>query len=323
MRELKEDTFSESKNKDAHDHVDRVLIIVSLFNILEVSQDAVLLHVFPFTLSGFAKRWVNRLTLGAVNTWDLLKKAFIQSDLLYKCPTHDITSHKKVNIFNKGLNTKNHYLLDLRGPILGMTPNQALMAIQTMADHSQKWHDGTSSKNISSNSNTDGLAVIDLTLTKNVRSTRKSNSWKSSCTVFGFPPYPLNYPTRMLTMEEMLAKFVNEGCSPKLELCKKEEVFSQVKTYLWKEPYAFKLCVDNIMRRCVAGSETLKILAHCHSGPTGGHHSASVMVKKVYESGFYWPSVFKDANECVRRCDACQRSGNISSRNEIPQNNIQ
>ncbi|GKA64800.1 reverse transcriptase domain-containing protein [Tanacetum coccineum] len=90
-----------------------------------------------------------------------------------------------------------------------------------------------------------------------------------------------------------------------------------------EEPYAFKLCADNIMRRCVAGSETLKILAHCHSGPTGGHHSANVTAKKVYESGFYWPSVFKDANEYVRRCDACQRSGNISSRNKMPQNNIQ
>ncbi|GJU01442.1 reverse transcriptase domain-containing protein [Tanacetum coccineum] len=50
---------------------------------------------------------------------------------------------------------------------------------------------------------------------------------------------------------------------------------------------------------------------------------ANVTAKKVYESGFYWPSIFKDANEYVRRCDACQRSGNISSRNEMPQNNIQ
>ncbi|GKB90114.1 reverse transcriptase domain-containing protein [Tanacetum coccineum] len=78
---------------------------------------------------------------------------------------------------------------------------------------------------------------------------------------------------------------------------KKERFFSQVKTYFWEEPYALKLCADNIMRRCVAGSETLKILAHCHSGPTGGHHSANITAKKVYESGFYWPSVFKDANE--------------------------
>ncbi|GKE80293.1 reverse transcriptase domain-containing protein [Tanacetum coccineum] len=67
---------------------------------------------------------------------------------------------------------------------------------------------------------------------------------------------------------------------------------------------------------------TLEILAHCYSGPTGGHHSANVTAKKVYESVFYWPSVFTDANEYVKRCDACQRSGNISSRNKMPQNNI-
>ncbi|GJS28724.1 reverse transcriptase domain-containing protein [Tanacetum coccineum] len=43
--------------------------------------------------------------------------------------------------------------------------------------------------------------------------------------------------------------------------------------------------------------ETLEILAHYHSGPTSGHHSANVTTKKVYESEFYWPSIFKDANE--------------------------
>ncbi|GKB61286.1 reverse transcriptase domain-containing protein [Tanacetum coccineum] len=33
-------------------------------------------------------------------------------------------------------------------------------------------------------------------------------------------------------------------------------------------------------RGCVAGSETLEILAHCHSGPTGGDHSANITAKK-------------------------------------------
>ncbi|GKC18311.1 reverse transcriptase domain-containing protein [Tanacetum coccineum] len=127
--------------------------------------------------------------------------------------------------------------------------------------------------------------------------------------------------------EPWYADFVNyivgKVVPPNWTFEKRKWFFSQVKTYFWEEPYAFKLCADNIMRRCVAGSKTLEILAHCHSGPTGGHHSANVTAKKVYESGFYWPSVFKDANEYVRRCDACQRSGNISSRNEMPQNNIQ
>ncbi|GJX21048.1 hypothetical protein Tco_0223725 [Tanacetum coccineum] len=40
MRELREDTFSGNKDEDAHDHIDRVLSIVGLFNILGVSKDA-------------------------------------------------------------------------------------------------------------------------------------------------------------------------------------------------------------------------------------------------------------------------------------------
>ncbi|GJR97888.1 reverse transcriptase domain-containing protein [Tanacetum coccineum] len=110
---------------------------------------------------------------------------------------------------------------------------------------------------------------------------------------------------------------------PKWTPEKRRRFFSQVKNYFWDEPYAFRLCPDNVIRRCVAGSEILEILAHCHSGPTRGHHSASITGRKVYESGFFWPSIFKDAKDYVMRCDACQRSGNISSRSEMPQNNIQ
>ncbi|GJT35448.1 hypothetical protein Tco_0925867 [Tanacetum coccineum] len=57
MRELREDTFSGNKNNDAHEHVERVLDIVSLFNIPGVSHDAVMLSVFPIPLIGTAKRW--------------------------------------------------------------------------------------------------------------------------------------------------------------------------------------------------------------------------------------------------------------------------
>ncbi|GKD45891.1 putative nucleotidyltransferase, ribonuclease H [Tanacetum coccineum] len=55
----------------------------------------------------------------------------------------------------------------------------------------------------------------------------------------------------------------------------------------YDEPYAFKLCSDNVMRRYIDGDEILEILGHCHSGPTGGHHSASITGRKVYKSGFY------------------------------------
>nr|GEU66753.1 DNA-binding pseudobarrel domain-containing protein [Tanacetum cinerariifolium] len=55
MRELREDTFSENKNDDAYEHVERILDIVNFFNILRVTRDAVMLHVFLITLTGAAK----------------------------------------------------------------------------------------------------------------------------------------------------------------------------------------------------------------------------------------------------------------------------
>nr|GFA92161.1 reverse transcriptase domain-containing protein [Tanacetum cinerariifolium] len=45
--------------------------------------------------------------------------------------------------------------------------------------------------------------------------------------------------------------------------------------------------------------------------------------KKVFDSGFYWPTVYKDAFELVKRCDSCQRQGKISQKDEMPQNSIQ
>ncbi|GJU46490.1 RNA-directed DNA polymerase, eukaryota, reverse transcriptase zinc-binding domain protein [Tanacetum coccineum] len=50
--------------------------------------------------------------------------------------------------------------LYLKETISGMRLTQALTAIQTMADHSQKWHDRTTSKSIRSSSSNDGLAAL-------------------------------------------------------------------------------------------------------------------------------------------------------------------
>ncbi|GKA02177.1 reverse transcriptase domain-containing protein [Tanacetum coccineum] len=58
-------------------------------------------------------------------------------------------------------------------------------------------------------------------------------------------------------------------------------------------------------------------------GPSGGHHSIATTTRKAFEAGFYWPHVFRDARKLVQFSDACQRDGNISSRDEAPQNYIQ
>ncbi|GKB21129.1 reverse transcriptase domain-containing protein [Tanacetum coccineum] len=114
-------------------------------------------------------------------------------------------------------------------------------------------------------------------------------------------------------------KFIVKGMSSQ----QKNKFFKDVKHYFWDDPYLFKICADQVIRRCVAGQEAVDILTACHSGPTGGHYGANYTAKKVFDSGFYWPTIYKDAHDLVTRCDTCQRQGKISQRDEMPQNSIQ
>nr|GEU88835.1 reverse transcriptase domain-containing protein [Tanacetum cinerariifolium] len=63
--------------------------------------------------------------------------------------------------------------------------------------------------------------------------------------------------------------------------------------------------------------------AACHEGPSGGHHGANLTAKKVFDSGFFWPSIYRDAHKMIKNYDICRRQGKISQRNEMPQNSIQ
>nr|GFA17382.1 reverse transcriptase domain-containing protein [Tanacetum cinerariifolium] len=74
---------------------------------------------------------------------------------------------------------------------------------------------------------------------------------------------------------------------------------------------------------CVNGQETIDILKACHYGPTGGHHGPNYTAKKVFDSGFYWPTIYHDAQDLVKNYDVCQRQGKLSERDEMPQNSIQ
>ncbi|GJT86857.1 reverse transcriptase domain-containing protein [Tanacetum coccineum] len=62
----------------------------------------------------------------------------------------------------------------------------------------------------------------------------------------------------------IVGKVVSRKWTPK----RRKWFFSQVRNYFWDEPYAFRLCPDNVMRRCVAEDKILEILAHFHSGLT-------------------------------------------------------
>nr|GEY28248.1 reverse transcriptase domain-containing protein [Tanacetum cinerariifolium] len=103
----------------------------------------------------------------------------------------------------------------------------------------------------------------------------------------------------------------------------KNKFFKDVKHYFWDDPFLFKVCTDQVIRRFVYGQEAVDILKACNYGPTGGHHGPNYTAKNVFNSGFYWPTIYRDAYDLVKSCDACQRQRKISQRDEMPQNSIQ
>ncbi|CAL8135368.1 unnamed protein product [Prunus armeniaca] len=92
--------------------------------------------------------------------------------------------------------------------------------------------------------------------------------------------------------------------------------------YVWDDPYLWKYCPDQIIRRCVHDSEFNSILTFCHTYACGGHFGTQRTTLKVLECAFYWPTIFKDARTFCMTCDRCQRTGNIGAKYQMPQTPI-
>lgn len=45
----------------------------------------------------------------------------------------------------------------------------------------------------------------------------------------------------------------------------------------------------------------------CHNTPYSGHFRGTIIVSNVLQSGYFWPSLFKDVNEYVKTSDICPR----------------
>ncbi|GJZ47128.1 hypothetical protein Tco_0600960 [Tanacetum coccineum] len=68
LKELRENTFSGSNNEDANEHIEKVLKIVDLFHVLNITVDQLMLRVFPISLTGAASRWLRNEPTGSIKT---------------------------------------------------------------------------------------------------------------------------------------------------------------------------------------------------------------------------------------------------------------
>ncbi|GKF54540.1 hypothetical protein Tco_0164880, partial [Tanacetum coccineum] len=98
----------------------------------------------------------------------------------------------EVILFYKGLDVPTRQILDSKGGVPTMKADDAKKSIQEMVDYSQKWHNGASTRNKSSNTS-DGLAAIQARLNNLGREIKKVNervyAAQVGCKLCGGPHY--------------------------------------------------------------------------------------------------------------------------------------
>nr|GEW17640.1 hypothetical protein [Tanacetum cinerariifolium] len=136
LKELSDNTFSSSDCEDANKHIEKVLEIVDLFHIPNITIDQVMLRAFHMFLTGAAKM-------------------------------------QEVVLFYNGLDVPTRHILDSKGAIPSKTAANAKVSIQEMAKYSQKWHNRRSRNK--STETSDGLAAIQAQLNNLRREIKKVN----------------------------------------------------------------------------------------------------------------------------------------------------
>ncbi|GKD52134.1 retrovirus-related pol polyprotein from transposon TNT 1-94, partial [Tanacetum coccineum] len=177
LKELYDNTFNGSDHEDANEHIEKVLEIVDLFYIPNITQDQVMLRAFPMSLTRAVNRWLRNKPSGSITTWEDLKTKFLRKycppartakkieeinnfqqepdetlyqawerfkELLMKCPQHYLIEMQVVILFYNGLKVPTRQILDSKGAIPSKTAADEKVGIQEMAEYSQKWHNGTS-----------------------------------------------------------------------------------------------------------------------------------------------------------------------------------
>eukprot|EP00253_Pinus_taeda_P027377 PITA_27377 len=75
---------------------------------------------------------------------------------------------------------------------------------------------------------------------------------------------------------------------------------------------------DSILLRCLEKPEAQKVLQELHDGPARGHFGADTTAHKIIHAGYYWPTLFRDAHEYVRKCQNCQTSSGRQRKPAFP-----
>nr|GEV21928.1 hypothetical protein [Tanacetum cinerariifolium] len=145
-----------------------------------------MLRAFPVSLTGAASRWLRNQPSGSITTWEVLKTKFLNK---YCPPSRTAKKMQEINnfqqepdeshmqeviLFYNGLDVLARQIQDSKGVRPSKTAAYAKVVIQEIAEFSQKWKNGTSSRSRSTE-NSDGLASIQAQVNNLGREIKKVN----------------------------------------------------------------------------------------------------------------------------------------------------
>jgi len=111
--------------------------------------------------------------------------------------------------------------------------------------------------------------------------------------------------------------FLASGFLPAhLDTQDKIKFLSDVQNFYWDDPYLFKYCPDQIFQKYIPDNEVSSVIKFCHSKACRDHFSSKKTIAKILQSGFYWPTMFKDTYAFCKTCENCQKVGFISKHRE-------
>ena len=64
--------------------------------------------------------------------------------------------------------------------------------------------------------------------------------------------------------------------------------------------------------KCIAREDANYVLREVHEGVCGNLIGARALAGKVLRQGYYWPTMFRDVTELVKKCKVCQEHAKFS-----------
>jgi hypothetical protein len=116
-----------------------------------------------------------------------------------------------------------------------------------------------------------------------------------------------------------IVQFLSTGMTPsEYTITQKKQLVVRAADFSLITGQLYKMGPDEILRRCVMEAERPLILTEAHEGIAGGHYKGKETEHMVLRASLWWPTLHIDSKDYYRACDACQRVGKPSRRDEMP-----